>query len=390
MSNPYHGVPDHQLWRRAVSRVEPHRIDPVVAPGFRITPEMNLATAGSCFAQHISRRISELGFRYFVPEDGAGLTPQERAARQFGVFSARFGNLYTVQQLGQLFDEAVEGRGLAEPPWQRPDGRYVDPYRPQVEPAGYDSPEAVAAARRDHLAAVREMFLGADVFVFTLGLTEAWRVRADDSVLPLAPGVVAGSFDPERHAFHNFSAAETGAALGDVLTRLRAVNPTVRVLLTVSPVPLIATYEPRHVLTSTCYSKAVLRVAAQEACDRFDFVDYFPSFEIITASATGGLYYEADQREVNRLGVAHAMRCFVAAYTEGGAAERPPGLPAPSDAERRLDASAAAIVCDEEAIAEGMDAAQPSGTPGQGEGGNRIGGRLAALRARFRRGASRR
>lgn len=352
MTNPYRGIPDHQMWRRAVSRVEPHRIDPAVAPKFQVTLDMKVATAGSCFAQHISRRISALGFNYFVPENGAGLDEGARQERQFGVFSARFGNLYTVHQLEQLFAEAFEGRTHAESAWQRPDGRFVDPYRPQVEPGGYDSPEAVVEARAEHMDAVREMFLRADVFVFTLGLTEAWRSRRDGSVFPLAPGVVAGSFDPEQHEFHNFTVSETSGLLCDFLNRLRAVNPEVRVLLTVSPVPLIATYEPRHVIASTTYSKSVLRVAAQEACDRFDFVDYFPSYEIITGSPTGGMYYEADQREVNPVGVAHAMRCFINAYTDRG--QTPPAVSAETGEELRRDyAKASAIVCDEEAIDAG-------------------------------------
>src|SRR3546814_18373073 len=46
------------------------------------------------------------------------------------------------------------------------------------------------------------------------------------------------------------------------LKRLKAINPRVKVVLTVSPVPLIATYEPAHVLCATTYSKSVLRVAA--------------------------------------------------------------------------------------------------------------------------------
>lgn len=363
MTNPYSGLPDHQMWRRAVSRIEPHRIDPAVAPKFRVTPEMKVATAGSCFAQHISRRLLALGFNYFVPEAGADLPPEARAARQFGVFSARFGNLYTVQQLDQLFDEATSGRARAEIAWQRPDGRYVDPYRPQVEPGGYASPEAVTKARQEHLGMVREMFLGADLFVFTLGLTEAWRSREDGSVFPLAPGVVAGSFDPERHEFHNFSVAESSAALAGFLQKLRGVNPGVRVLLTVSPVPLIATYESRHVLSSTTYSKAVLRVAAQEACDGFDFVDYFPSFEIITGSGTGGLYYEPDQREVNALGVAHAMRCFVEAYTGEGRGQGVAGGAASAAKLQRSYDSASAIVCDEEALDAGAGQG-PQQSPG--------------------------
>jgi len=204
--------------------------------------------------------------------------------------------------------------------------------------------QAVAAARREHLDAVRRMFVDCDVFIFTLGLTEAWRSTVDQSVFPLAPGVVGGAFDPAEHAFVNFDLAAVEGDLEAFLADLKSVNPAVRVLLTVSPVPLIATYEKRHVLVSTTYSKSVLRVAAEQVMRRHDWVDYFPSYEIITGSYAGGLYYEDDFREVNNLGVAHAMRCFLRNYTEGGVRQ---------DADALADGVARTtdVVCDEEAIA---------------------------------------
>ena len=127
---------------------------------------------------------------------------------------------------------------------------------------------------------------------------------------------------------------------------LKSINTDVKVILTVSPVPLIATYENQHVLTSTTYSKSVLRVAAQEACENYPSVDYFPSFEIITGSPTGGMYFEPDMRQVNPAGVAHAMRCFINADTT----PQSPSLPK-SSRESDLDyRSAADILCDEEEI----------------------------------------
>jgi hypothetical protein len=80
--------------------------------------------------------------------------------------------------------------------------------------------------------------------------------------------------------------------------------------LTVSPVPLIATFEPRHVLISTTISKAILRVAADEITKTYDFVEYFPSYEIFSGSAIGASYFEDDLREVQQIGVDHAMRIF--------------------------------------------------------------------------------
>ena len=347
MSNPYKGLPDHQFWRRGVSGVEHHRLDPIVEPRFRIAKDDRVATAGSCFAQHISNRLRKTGFNYFVTEDGADLTPDERKRRNFGTFSARFGNLYTTAQLRQLFQEVFDQRTPDDAAFERPDGRFIDPFRPQIEPDGHATIEEVSKARCAHLDAVRRMFLDCDVFIFTLGLTEAWRSTTDQSVYPIAPGVIGGTFDPARHAFVNFDLAAVEADLEAFLADLKQVNPGVRVLLTVSPVPLIATYENRHVLVSTTYSKSVLRVAAEQVMRHHDWVDYFPSYEIITGSYAGGLYYEDDFREVNTLGVAHAMRCFLRNYTEGGARQD-------ADAAHIAAARTTDIVCDEEAIAATM------------------------------------
>lgn len=344
MSNPYRGLPDYQFWRRSVSGMEHHLIDPVVDPKFKIEREERVATAGSCFAQHISRRISHIGFNYFVTEAGDHLSEAERRDRNYGVFSARYGNLYTTAQLMQLFQEAFGKRKPVDLVLKRPDGRYIDIYRQQIELDGFSSPDEVAAERELHLAAVRRMFSDCDVFIFTLGLTEGWRSRKDGSVVPIAPGVIGGSFDPAAYELKNFTVDEVREDLEFFLKNLKAINPKVKVLLTVSPVPLIATYENRHVLVSTTYSKSVLRVVAEQALQGRDWVDYFPSYEIITGSYAGGLYYEADHREVNRLGVAHAMRCFLNNYVdkgERGQATAAPDMGVSSD-----------IVCDEEVLAQ--------------------------------------
>lgn len=315
MGNPYRGINDYQMWRRAVSRTIPSELDPVVEPRFKIRSTDKVATAGSCFAQHISKRIAKIGFNYFCTETNNQLNPEDAVKQNYGVFSARYGNIYTVQQLNQLFSEAVCDVPKHETYWEK-NSRFFDPYRPNIFPVGFSSEEELIEERKKHLQYVKEMFANTDVFVFTLGLTEGWRSRVDGAAFPLAPGVVAGSFNSHEHEFFNSSIDETRTELCSFISALTAFNPSVKILLTVSPVPLVATYENRHVLSSTVYSKSVLRVAAQEAYDKFQNVDYFPSFEIITGSPTGGLYYEEDMREVNAIGVSHAMRCFISAYTE--------------------------------------------------------------------------
>lgn len=313
--NPYAGLPDHHFWRRMMEQTPPAEVDPVLRARWNIGRTDKVATAGSCFAQHISRTLSQQGYHHLVAEAGADLPPLERSARQFGVFSARYGNLYTARQLLQLLERAFGEYTPVDNAWQRPDGRWVDPFRPQIEPNGYASANEVAAARDVHLPAVRAMVDQMDVFVFTLGLTECWQRRDDGAVYPLAPGAVAGRHDPAHYEFVNFGVAEVAADIHAAVRRLRSANPRAKLIFTVSPVPLIATYEDRHVLVSTTESKAILRAAIGEVAARDAGVDYFPSYEIITGAHTRGAYFAPDLRTVTDEGVAHVMRVFLRHYT---------------------------------------------------------------------------
>jgi hypothetical protein len=337
--HPYADLPDHAFWRRAVGE----DTDPVVEVPFRIGPGTRIATAGSCFAQHISRVLTEQGYRYLVTE------PEGEDA---GMFPARFGNIYTTRQLLQTFDRAYAVFRPLEAAWRRQDGAFVDPFRPRISTVGFASPEDMEAARRPHLAAVRAMFEGCDVFIFTLGLTEAWVSTRDGAVFPLAPGV-AGGAPGDDHAFHNFTVEEMVADLRAFLRKLRTVNPGVRVMLTVSPVPLVATYEPRHVLTSTTYSKAALRVAAETIVREDSGVCYFPSYEIITGPQARGRYFAEDFRTVTAEGVDRVMSLFARHFLDRDAAQAPDPTAAPatlSAADRARYDELAAVVCDEEEL----------------------------------------
>jgi hypothetical protein len=350
--NPYATLPDYCFWRRSIERMNASDVDPVVGGRFRISKSSKVATAGSCFAQHIARELKHSGYNYFVSEAAPpGLTEEAAKGRNYAVFSARFGNIYTTRQLVQLLARAYGRFRPKDSAWKRNDGAYVDPFRPQIEPEGYPTASAVAIARENHLAAVRTMFEEMNVFVFTLGLTEGWRSREDGAVFPLAPGVVAGAMDGSRYEFVNFTVDEVRADLDDLVETLRQLNPAARIVLTVSPVPLVATYENRHVLVSTTHSKAVLRVAADYAAGRYANVEYFPSFEIIAGNFNRGAYYEEDLRSIRPDGVAHVMRLFMRHYSEGAqganVSPKPAGL---TESVTREVEQVMQIVCDEEQL----------------------------------------
>ncbi len=342
---PYRSQPDHAFWSRAVARPTAEDVDPVVAPRFVLGRQDRIVTAGSCFAQHMSRALQAQGYRYLVTEPGT-------EERNFGVYPARFGNIYTARQLLQLFQRAFGLFAPTEDAWRLGE-RFVDPFRPQVEPGGFDSQEALLADRERHLAAVRAMFEQADVLVFTLGLTEGWVSQADGAVFPLAPGVAGDAARPDLIQPHHFTVQEIVDDLNAALNLARILTPGLRVLLTVSPVALMATISDRHVLAATTYSKSVLRVAAETVARQNEGVDYFPSYEIITGPQSRGRYFADDLRNVLPEGVAQVMKVFGRHYLgETAEASSPRTLAprTPTTAASAEDAALQGVICDEEAI----------------------------------------
>lgn len=314
MSSPYEDLPARAFWRSGVSERAPLDPGDLYHPRFPITRAMKVATAGSCFAQHVGRALRGANFRILDAEPLPNEIP-DSVAHSFGyrLFSARYGNIYTVRQLLQLLREAEGEFTPAEPVWRRGE-RSFDSQRPSVEPEGLDSPELVAQHRAVHLAGVRSVLREADLFVFTLGLTEAWVHAATGTVYPTAPGTIAGSHDPETYVFRNFDALEVLADFEEFRARIKALNPDLKFLCTVSPVPLTATASGEHVEVATTYSKAVLRSVCGMLVARHEDVDYFPSFELITSQNARGAYYQPNLRNVATQGVAAAMQLFLSAH----------------------------------------------------------------------------
>lgn len=310
--HPYLNLQDSAYWKRSISNINFSQVDPVVEFPFRINAEQRIVTAGSCFAQHLSTQLQAAGFNFLVTEKLPDFFPA-KMSRDFGygIFTARYGNIYTTRQLVQLFKRSHGQLTAKEDYWLDEEKNYIDPFRPRIQEGGFSSEEEYWADRQQHYKAVRTAFKKMDVFVFTLGLTETWLSREDGMVYPLCPGVAGGTFDAEKYKFINFGVEETTSDLLEFIDLLYGVNPGAKVILTVSPVPLIATYEPMHVLTATTYSKSVLRVSCEQVVKARSHVAYFPSYEIITGNYTQGRYFAEDLRVVKQEGVDHVMRLFM-------------------------------------------------------------------------------
>ena len=311
--NPYASFTPKAYWRSAVAERAPDVFEDIWTPKFPVNSDTRILTVGSCFAQHLGHALRDAGYQWEIPESAPYGLP-ESVARTFhyGYFSFRIGNVYTPAVLESWLNWAIDSAAMDREAWEA-EGAFYDPLRPQIEPDGFETLEELFAARHETLEAMRRGVAQSEILVLTLGLTESWQNAKSGLTYATCPGTVAGSFDPDLHVFKNFSFEEIRTQVLNIRTLLQSLNPKIRMILTVSPVPLTATAAPdQHALNATGYSKSVLRAVAGELCTKYADVDYFPSYEIVALHPLKGALFEKNLRSVRPEGVAHVMKHFFA------------------------------------------------------------------------------
>lgn len=314
MNNPYLNLDKNSYWSKGVVLSNPFFMDNIYNKKFEIRAEDKIATAGSCFAQHIAKGLVKNGYQVLDVEPPPDwLSKQAQFQHGFGLYSARYGNIYTSAQLLQLIKEVLGVKPPGNYIWTM-NNRYFDAFRPAIEPSGYTSKREVIICRENHIRRVKELILSMDVLIFTLGLTEAWFLKSGGTVVPTAPGVIASPESQSEYVFKNLGFNEVYNQFEEVIElvdKIRGnVSKQVKYILTVSPDPLTATASGLHVLSANAYSKAILRSVAGELARNHKRVDYFPSFEIITNPVSRGVFYDSNLRTVRQEGVNSVMKVF--------------------------------------------------------------------------------
>ena len=326
--HPYRHQPQRAFWSQSVAK----SFDPVAVITSHqplIGQSDRVMSAGSCFASNLIPWLDRSGIEYVrteLPPQVFRWLPENLGYRNF---SAAYGNIYTARHFRQLLQRCLSFFAPAEDRWYQ-DAFVVDPFRPGLRyPARSD--EEFDLLTRQHLDAVIEAVKQSTVLVFTLGLTEGWCSTIDGAAFPACPGTIAGEFDPGRHEFKNFSVDEVTDDMVQAVDLITSINPSLRLILTVSPVPLVATATDQHVLTATTYSKAVLRVAAEQVCRARDRVEYFPAYELVTGPQAPHEFYAADRRDVTEQAVAVDMGALFGDQVVESEAKDPPVVESRSD-----------------------------------------------------------
>lgn len=236
--------------------------------GLVIRRETPVASIGSCFADDLAKHMHAIGFNYISAESHAFPS------------SANWGRVYTIAGFRQIvrYSTSDDVPIVAE----RSEEGWFDPLRERATGFFATSEFAEEGIRR-HRAASRRAFADARVLILTLGQNEAWIDRRSGLVWARRPPSELLDADAERFEVRTFPFEDNIAWLKESLARLRELNPSLDVLLTVSPVGTYATFCDAEVVTQSFAAKCLLRAVAERARHEVPRVWYFPSFEMALA-----------------------------------------------------------------------------------------------------------
>jgi hypothetical protein len=278
--------------------------------GLQVSSDTPIASIGSCFAREIRKVLLNRGYAYITEETDHPASVHASAAWE---------RIYNTFSMRQIFEYTFDTFTPDLRWWKAPEtGKIQDPYRRIIL---YDSHDEADADFSKHKIHSRKALEKARVLILTLGLTEIWEDQIDGSVicLPSGPYVKEGG-NMDRYLFRVSRYAENLENLERIHQLMKEHNETCKLLVTVSPVHLWATFrEDLDVLSASCNSKSTLRAAADEFVANHDNTFYFPAYEMATIySMLMKRSYFAEGKEnfhVNRDTVEFIMNHFFKFYS---------------------------------------------------------------------------
>lgn len=295
---------EHTNYNPTLARLlDPDAADRFVLHGWKpaaplIGPDTQVTAFGSCFAANISDWLSARSYRVL-----------NKAADAKSAYVVACGegmvNSFVIRQ---QFEWAWEDRRFDQALW----------HGYQAEDYGYD-PAVQAETRR--------IFDETDVFILTFGLSEVWYDAPTGEVFWRT--IPKDVYDPERHHFRVSSVEENKDNLRAIYRLIRKHRPDAKVIFTLSPIPLIATFRDISCISANSVSKAVLRVAIDEVMREVEqegVLHYWPSYELVTDVFR--VTYEPDRRHPVKEVLDYIMTLFEHTWCTGS--DIPPPRLAPA------------------------------------------------------------
>lgn len=285
---------------------------PLVTPKFQLRPDDAYFCIGSCFARNIEEHLI---YRR-LPVISRSVPFGDRTARPNGTV-----NKFTPASILNELRWSLAGVPFPEDSLVDEDGAFRDLHLAARAPA---APLAAVRERRAQVQRYFQRLREATVVIITLGLVETWYDAQADVMLNAAPTLGMTRRYPGRFSLVVTDYTENVAVLNEIYEILnRSLGDSVRIIVSVSPVPMTETFTGRDVIVANTYSKATLRAAAEDSARPHANVDYFPSYEAITVSNRTLAYNAIDNLHVLDAAVQSVAAHFLSVYGAAGEIEHP-------------------------------------------------------------------
>lgn len=254
-----------------------------ISPSFSFAKGASIFTLGSCFARSVEEKLVGLS----LPTMRLAVPASERPGRPNGIL-----NEYNPATMCQRLEYAANGQSFGDLCIAPKGTGFVDLLLPEyVTPTTKER----LMQRRAEVEDVYTFLSGSDGIIITLDLVEAWYDNTTGLYVNCLPPADVLLADRKRFDLRILDVGETLGLLERMMNAL-TVMKVKKIILSVSPIPLEATYSGTDCVIANNYSKSVLVVSSRSLSQRHKEVDYFPGYEIV--SSAGRENFDTDQIHV--------------------------------------------------------------------------------------------
>ena len=246
-----------------------------------IKKNSKILSFGSCFAVEIRKRL-RLQELQVLPNYSSleidkntfriGNLPERDNINHYNTYTI----LYEFQRFENIFKQKSDDFWTVEDKWFGKNISYQDPYRRAIYA---ESKNLIFDITKEIDLEIKKSIEIADIIIITLGLTEVWVKKNNDMISCMNPGY-AGGGGLEQTKFYSSNFADNLKNLKEIMNIINRKKHPSKVIFTVSPVPLGATFRNMDVVIANEESKSILRVAAAQIVKDYKNAYYFPAYEL--------------------------------------------------------------------------------------------------------------
>ncbi len=243
----------------------------------------NIFTIGSCFANSIGSHLVE---------------------NKFHAWNNQFGTVYNPISIHRLLLFGLEKESPGSESYLQREGVKLN-YHFHSSFSSFSKAELENRIKTS-IAEANQFLKNANLIIITYGTAFVYRLKSNNEMVANCHKEPSENFEKslliENQIVNSFQV---------VYSKLKAINPNCKIILTVSPVRHL-----KDTLELNAVSKSVLRLSCHSIVNQFRGVEYFPAYEILLDDLRDYRFYKTDRLHPTEEAMDYIWEKFVASYLD--------------------------------------------------------------------------